>query len=108
MTCGNTGDVNSLLASLWSDASVPWRPIFCENMSSRSVSGAGYPACNLFQTQPNYVNGCDTSRAQSPHAGGINACLGDGSVRFISSGIAPGTWAAACDPRDGTVLGNDW
>jgi prepilin-type processing-associated H-X9-DG protein len=51
---------------------------------------------------------CDASRPQSPHAGGINACLGDGSVHFITASISTGTWASACDPRDGTPLGSEW
>jgi prepilin-type N-terminal cleavage/methylation domain-containing protein len=108
ITCGNTGDLNTAFATLWSDSTTPWRPIFCQNTASREIAGPGYPPCNLFQTQPDYINTCDTSRPQSPHVGGINVCLGDGSVRFIASSISSGTWAAACDPRDGIVLGNDW
>jgi prepilin-type processing-associated H-X9-DG protein len=47
-------------------------------------------------------------RAVSPHAGGINAALGDGSVRLISTGIGPTTWYAACTPNTGDLLGQDW
>jgi hypothetical protein len=39
----------------------------------------------------------------------MNVCLGDGSVRFVSGSIQPGTWANACDPRDGNAsVGPDW
>ena len=38
----------------------------------------------------------------------MNIGLGDGSVRFVSGGVSPTTWASACDPRDGVPLGNDW
>jgi prepilin-type processing-associated H-X9-DG protein len=51
---------------------------------------------------------CDTSRPSSPHTGGINVCLADGSGRFISANISPGTWWQACTPSGGEVLGTDW
>jgi len=47
-------------------------------------------------------------RATSPHTGGINVGLGDGSVRFVSVGISAPTWAAVNDPRDGLSPGPDW
>jgi prepilin-type N-terminal cleavage/methylation domain-containing protein/prepilin-type processing-associated H-X9-DG protein len=47
-------------------------------------------------------------RAVSPHSGGINAALGDGSVRFVSGTISGPTWFSACTPSGGEVLGNDW
>jgi len=47
-------------------------------------------------------------RATSPHSGGINVGLGDGSVRFVSGSISGTTWYAACTPADGDNLGNDW
>src|SRR5262249_24887079 len=71
-------------ASLYADSTCPWRPIFCHNTSSKSTN-AGYAPCNLFQTQPNWLQTCDPSRAQSPHTGGINVGLGDGSVRFVAA-----------------------
>jgi prepilin-type N-terminal cleavage/methylation domain-containing protein/prepilin-type processing-associated H-X9-DG protein len=74
----------------------------------------------LFQPNPTY---CQTTtqpwtwggaasvcmcRAVSPHTGGINAAMGDGSVRFVSEGVSQATWFAACTPAGGEVLGNDW
>jgi prepilin-type N-terminal cleavage/methylation domain-containing protein/prepilin-type processing-associated H-X9-DG protein len=47
-------------------------------------------------------------RPVSPHSGGINAALGDGSVRFVSGTISGRTWFAACTPSGGEILGNDW
>jgi prepilin-type N-terminal cleavage/methylation domain-containing protein len=47
-------------------------------------------------------------RATSPHLGGINVGLGDGSVRFVSGSISGGTWFAACTPASGDILGSDW
>jgi prepilin-type N-terminal cleavage/methylation domain-containing protein/prepilin-type processing-associated H-X9-DG protein len=47
-------------------------------------------------------------RAVSPHTGGINVGLGDGSVRFVSQGVSGATWFAATTPAGGEVLNNDW
>jgi prepilin-type N-terminal cleavage/methylation domain-containing protein len=51
---------------------------------------------------------CDRRLASSPHTAGMNVALGDGSVRFLSAGISPQTWWAACTPAGGEVLGSDW
>ncbi len=47
-------------------------------------------------------------RATSPHTGGINVGMGDGSVRFVAQGISGTTWLAACTPNYGDLLGADW
>jgi prepilin-type processing-associated H-X9-DG protein len=47
-------------------------------------------------------------RATSPHTGGINVGMADGSVRMLSSGVSAATWFAACTPGGGEVLGSDW
>jgi prepilin-type N-terminal cleavage/methylation domain-containing protein/prepilin-type processing-associated H-X9-DG protein len=47
-------------------------------------------------------------RATSPHLGGINVALGDGSVRNVSGTISGSTWYAACTPAGGETLGADW
>jgi prepilin-type N-terminal cleavage/methylation domain-containing protein/prepilin-type processing-associated H-X9-DG protein len=111
-TCGSTGSLSVCYGSLWADANSVWRPGF--NLGGNASSpkpGSGvstFPASPMFQVQPNYLNNCDASRPQSPHTGGINVCLGDGSVRFLSGSLSPATWAAAADPRDGVVLGGNW
>jgi prepilin-type N-terminal cleavage/methylation domain-containing protein/prepilin-type processing-associated H-X9-DG protein len=51
---------------------------------------------------------CDRRLASSPHTGGMNVALGDGSVRFLASGISATTWWSACTPAGGEVLGSDW
>jgi len=110
-SCGSNGGANLVstnnAASLWADSKPPWRPIFCHNTLTKTV-GPGYNACLLFQIQPTEFTTCLPDRAQSPHSGGINALLGDGSVRFVSAAISANTWAEACDPRDGVALGSDW
>jgi prepilin-type processing-associated H-X9-DG protein len=72
-----------------------WTPVFIQDG----------PA--MFQVTP-LPKECDPSMAQSPHPGGINVGLGDGSVRFVSQKVSPQTWWAACTPNEGDVLGSDW
>jgi prepilin-type N-terminal cleavage/methylation domain-containing protein/prepilin-type processing-associated H-X9-DG protein len=94
-------------ASLWADSTPPWRPIMCHNTPFKNVL-PGYQRCFMFQVRPTpFFGACDPSRSQSGHTNGMNVGMGDGSVRFVSSSISPTTWANACDPRDGTPLGND-
>jgi prepilin-type processing-associated H-X9-DG protein len=75
---------------------------------------------SLFQIRP--VPGqCDPALAQSPHDGGINVSMGDGSVRFISAKVSPKTWSALLTPYPvraenfpggwqgrSDVVGEDW
>jgi prepilin-type N-terminal cleavage/methylation domain-containing protein len=62
-----------------------------------------------FQVQPlPYVGNCDPTRASSPHISGMEAALGDGSVRSLSTGISAATWWAALTPAGSEVLGSDW
>jgi prepilin-type N-terminal cleavage/methylation domain-containing protein/prepilin-type processing-associated H-X9-DG protein len=94
---------------LWAGANTGFRPVVCHNYPYReNWDGRGYTQCLKFQVQPMWNSGCDPARAQSGHTGGINVCMGDGSVRFVSGGISPATWANACHPADGLVMGNDW
>jgi prepilin-type N-terminal cleavage/methylation domain-containing protein len=51
---------------------------------------------------------CNFQALITPHPGGMIAGLGDGSVRTVSASISASTWYYACQPNDGTVLGNDW
>lgn len=106
-TCGNTGVTGQTYNDLWGDSTSYWRPVFCINNLQRTPTGPGYPACSMFQVQPNWLYGCDAKVAQSPHTV-MNVGLGDGSVRGLSRNLNPAIWAAACDPRDGVVLGADW
>jgi prepilin-type N-terminal cleavage/methylation domain-containing protein/prepilin-type processing-associated H-X9-DG protein len=74
----------------------------------------------MFQQQPT-PDICDPTLATSPHSGGINVAMADGSTRFVSANVMPQTWQAAVTPSPvlgvtyaaGTspksdVLGPDW
>jgi prepilin-type N-terminal cleavage/methylation domain-containing protein len=64
---------------------------------------------SVFQLQPQPMLGnCDPLRASTGHTGAIQACLADGSVRGISSGVSGMTWWWACTPAGNEVLGSDW
>ncbi|WP_020474717.1 DUF1559 domain-containing protein [Zavarzinella formosa] len=64
---------------------------------------------------PNY-KALDTSVAEkkkvefgysSKHTGGVNALMGDGSVRFVTNGINLATWKALGTRNGGETLGNN-
>jgi prepilin-type N-terminal cleavage/methylation domain-containing protein len=99
---GNTG--GGPLASLWANSEPRWSPTMC---SSRGT--AGYVPCPIFQANPVVASATNNSGGgQAFHSGVMNVCLGDASVRSVTSAVSAGTWQNACDPRDGNVLGSDW
>jgi prepilin-type N-terminal cleavage/methylation domain-containing protein len=60
-----------------------------------------------FQHQPRPTD-CDPTRAATPHPGGIQVGLADGSARTLSPNVSGTTWWAAVTPAGGEVLGPDW
>jgi len=74
-----------------------------------SVRAPGYGLNGpvFFQVTPSAKN-CDPGTPQSPHPGGINVGMGDGSVRFVSANLSWQTWRSATTPNGGEVLGADW
>jgi len=54
---------------------------------------------------PNSAGDVMTSgMARSRHIGGVNACFGDGSVRFVSNSVSQWTWCMLQSKNDGVVL----
>lgn len=90
--------------NLWADPWIYFRPSFCINNVTKRADTAGYLPCWKFQAAPAYDYGCDTRVAQSPHTGGIQIGLGDGSVQFLSESIEDLVWQRLCDPRDGELI----
>jgi prepilin-type N-terminal cleavage/methylation domain-containing protein/prepilin-type processing-associated H-X9-DG protein len=92
--------------NVWAD----WGPCIASIESGSQPTG---PAA-IFMVRPplgcgGTTGGCgDGNRANSPHTGGINAAMGDGSVRFVSSGVSGSTWWIALTPAAGDILGSDW
>jgi hypothetical protein len=73
-----------------------------------SWNGSSYGPASKFLVQPQpYNGGCDPTMASSPHAGGIDAGLADGSVRFLSAGMTMYTWWYLCTPAGGEILPPD-
>jgi prepilin-type processing-associated H-X9-DG protein len=73
------------------------------------VRGPAY----TFQVQPTWQNTdpnatCDYRVPSSPHSGGINVCMADGSITFVAQSVSGATWWAACTPANGDILGSDW
>jgi prepilin-type N-terminal cleavage/methylation domain-containing protein len=106
-TCGNTGSLGSASGSLWADSNSQWRPGYNLAVNSKG-NVSGYPLAPLPQFQPQYINNCTIGFAQGLHTGGVMTALGDGSVRFVTSGVSANTWANVNDPRDGLTPGSDW
>ena len=57
------------------------------------------PDCGSWQ-----FNGEGTFSARSYHPGGVNAAMADGSIRWVVSGIAVGTWRALGTRNRGEVI----
>ena len=56
-----------------------------------------------------YGNTLMTSgQSRSLHVGGVNICMGDGSVRTVSSTISGSTWFSVCTPTSNDLQGSDW
>jgi prepilin-type N-terminal cleavage/methylation domain-containing protein len=98
--------VNNTAGSVWGRSSPDpstYGPYFAYGF--KDLVGYNY----TFQVQPNPPRGnCDYRLPSTGHTGGIMAGLGDGSVRFVATGISPTTWWNAITPNDGFVLGSDW
>jgi prepilin-type N-terminal cleavage/methylation domain-containing protein/prepilin-type processing-associated H-X9-DG protein len=93
---GNTADPENF----WPD----WGPeLFCADCGNEPLGPA-----SLFQQAPNKIRQFSECLPSSPHSGGINVALADGSVHFVANGISGTTWWYAVTPAGGEVLGSDW
>ncbi|MGH7222705.1 MAG: DUF1559 domain-containing protein, partial [Gemmataceae bacterium] len=63
----------------------------------------------VWQQNPNpWSTNCNPTLASSPHAGGMNVSIGDGSVRLVAQGMSPTTFWIAMVPNDGLAMPSDW
>ena len=75
-----------------------WTPVF-----------AGYNKNKWQQNpMPPKSSSCDPTTISSSHTGGMNACLADGSVKFLSSGLDPTTWWSLCTPQGNEAITTNW
>jgi prepilin-type N-terminal cleavage/methylation domain-containing protein/prepilin-type processing-associated H-X9-DG protein len=109
-TCGST----TTTTPLWG-----YHPTIPAGNNPNNTPTFGWTAGNALSTYvPNYQDAtagyqikpqtCDPGVTQSAHTGHMNVLLGDGSVRTITTEVAPGTWVTACTPNATTPLGPDW
>jgi hypothetical protein len=70
-------------------------------------SGADYCDPALQTVAPCITGANGKTSARSRHTGGVNVCVSDGSVRFVSNGISLANWQAASTISGGEVLGLD-
>lgn len=57
---------------------------------------------------PDCIMNCNNdSEPFSFHTGGVNVCMGDGSVRFLRDSISAASFAALCTARAGDVVTDD-
>jgi type II secretory pathway pseudopilin PulG len=101
--------------NVWPD----WGPCIASTEGGQPVTGPDVlflsePSGNCTPGSPLSQPGCPGNgcgigdRANSPHTAGINAAMGDGSVRFVSPGVSWQTYAASFTPRGREILGPDW
>jgi prepilin-type N-terminal cleavage/methylation domain-containing protein len=73
-----------------------------------NCGGAGISNGSVaFQTGPS-PQACNWYVTQGGHTGTMQVCMGDGSVRGVSTSVSVNTWRSACIPNDGVPLGPDW
>jgi prepilin-type N-terminal cleavage/methylation domain-containing protein len=80
-----------------------WNPWWEPRFNSYAARGTA----SKFQVQPTNSQ-CNSAMPTTWHTSGINVGLMDGSVRFVSAGISPVTWAIALTPSGGDILPSDW
>jgi prepilin-type N-terminal cleavage/methylation domain-containing protein len=80
----------------WWDSGSYNGPVYIANIALAPVISTDPP-----ETAP-------SDRPNAYNASGVQAVLGDGSVRQISTGISQQTWYSANHPSDGVPLGSDW
>ena len=66
----------------------------------------GIPGCTLIGDINEQV--LQSFTARSKHPGGVNACMCDGSVHFISNSVDPAVWRAPSTAQGGETISGDY
>jgi prepilin-type N-terminal cleavage/methylation domain-containing protein/prepilin-type processing-associated H-X9-DG protein len=129
-----TGDFNQNVATLNADTFEPGtHPLNADqaladcqainptNLSYQGVSNVGAPWLYGYHSTTSYWHAFPpgsrscmypprriSTTANSGHTNGVNVCLCDGSVRFVTYSISLTTWRALGTCNVGEVLGSDW
>ncbi len=79
---------------------------------SGSIDGSN-PLTGIVNTDTSTGGTCvfnctNDSEGYSFHTGGMNVCLADGSVRFVTKSISAASFAALITGRAGDIPGSDW
>ena len=109
---GYSGDYYNIAPYANAGAWYQWMPTI-NYWGPDGTSAAGYitGAATRPQFAPTWnsrTSQCDYRLASAPRSSGIMVCLGDGSIRMVTSGISGDTWWAAMTPTGGEILGSDW
>jgi prepilin-type N-terminal cleavage/methylation domain-containing protein len=108
---GYVGDFYNIAPYANAGSWYQWMPVINYWPLGRASDGYITGAATKFQANPLWnstAGNCDYRLASSTGSSGILVCLGDGSVRNVSTGVSGTTWWAAMTPDGGEVLGNDW
>jgi prepilin-type N-terminal cleavage/methylation domain-containing protein len=76
-----------------------------------TFSPTSYQATNPAVPYPSFGLNANAAPNDSPNAyttAGMQAAMGDASVRIITHGVGQITWGVAVDPRSNGLLGQDW
>ncbi len=103
---------NDLRGFTWWGPSASFNTIIGPNSTYPDAMGNGgcaiqKPKCNGNLTAPGATNALVYLGARSYHAGGVNATMCDGSVKFFKNTVNIATWMALGTTQGGEVLSSD-
>jgi prepilin-type N-terminal cleavage/methylation domain-containing protein/prepilin-type processing-associated H-X9-DG protein len=86
-------------------------PVFAYNSTSSTLTAdtnfGRYALISPPQNAPSLTQ-CNSKTTQTPHTGGMNVLMADGSAKSINPQISTLTWTYALRPNDNQSLGRDW
>jgi hypothetical protein len=93
----------------YDDTSYAWPAFASRIVGPGKVPSGAVTTDSRFLWEPNpWSTKCDGRWASTGHSAGMNACMGDASVRVVGYTVSSPTWWCACTPNAKDVLGPDW